>query len=628
MAKLFNRAKMDTSTTGSGTITLGSAVDGYQSFADAGVADSDVVQYVIEDGNSWEIGTGTYSATGTSLTRTPSESSNAGAAISLTGAAEVFITAVADDLNRLQNAGSTKVEATSTGATVTGNIAVTGTVDGRDIASDGSKLDGIESGATADQTASEILTAIKTVDGSGSGLDADTLDSYHATDFVGAAGDTMTGDLLVQSDIKATGQIRATGWWNTNTGTTGSGLATEIGVSSSESYILSYNRDNATYGDLNFSAVNFNFDERGGTTTIENNEIWHAGNDGSGSGLDADTLDGIQGANFVRSDTGDTMSGSYTMTGSLTLSQDGQDVLNFSANDTNDARGISFNNRSALTADYNDGWLRLNALSEFSNGVYTPSNFTMGGNAYLAGTLYHYGDTDTYLSFGTNTITLATGGSSEITVNTTGVRLGDTGNGYFQPVSGSYGSIQIDGGAHGGWEGYSIGGRIVFMHDNASGAGIYNDVDNEWMFYAIRNGETRMYHNGSAKVVTTSSGANINGNLTVTGSISGVSGAKVWASWDGYGTASLRADIGVSSLTDQGIGRYYLNLSTSAPNLNYALAGDTSNNDPVYTTNNDFATSFGRGHRTSTTFIEALSVYTYDPNPRDGGNYCSTLAFW
>ena len=39
-------------------------------------------------------------------------------------------------------------------------------VDGRDVASDGSKLDGIESGATGtDQSASEILTLIKTVDG-------------------------------------------------------------------------------------------------------------------------------------------------------------------------------------------------------------------------------------------------------------------------------------------------------------------------------------------------------------------------------------------------------------------------------------------------------------------------------
>ena len=65
------------------------------------------------------------------------------------------------------------------------NITVDGTVDGRDLASDGSKLDGIELGATADQTASEILTAIKTVDGTGSGLDADTLDGIHAADLGG-----------------------------------------------------------------------------------------------------------------------------------------------------------------------------------------------------------------------------------------------------------------------------------------------------------------------------------------------------------------------------------------------------------------------------------------------------------
>ena len=61
-----------------------------------------------------------------------------------------------------------------------------------------------------------------------------------------------------------------------------------------------------------------------------------------------------------------------------------------------------------------------------------------------------------------------TGGSQEVTINGTGVRLGDTGNGYFRPVSGNYGSIEIDGGAHGGWEGYSIGGRAVFMHDNST----------------------------------------------------------------------------------------------------------------------------------------------------------------
>ena len=136
MAKLFNRAKMTTATTGSGTITLGSAANGFQTFADAGVSDSDVVQYVIEEGTSWEIGTGTYSSSGTSLTRTPSESSNSGSAITLGGGAKVSITALAADYNRLQYDGSNVAEAVSGGISVTGNITVTGTVDGKDVAND------------------------------------------------------------------------------------------------------------------------------------------------------------------------------------------------------------------------------------------------------------------------------------------------------------------------------------------------------------------------------------------------------------------------------------------------------------------------------------------------------------
>jgi hypothetical protein len=98
MAKLFNLARMTTATTGTGTITLGSAVAGYLTFAQAGVSNGDVVSYAIKDGNNSEIGTGTYTSSGTTLTRTVTSSTNSNAAISLSGAAEVFITLRAQDL--------------------------------------------------------------------------------------------------------------------------------------------------------------------------------------------------------------------------------------------------------------------------------------------------------------------------------------------------------------------------------------------------------------------------------------------------------------------------------------------------------------------------------------------------
>jgi len=89
---------MTTSTTGTGTITLGSASSGFQTFADAGVSDGDPVRYVIADGTSWEIGSGVYTASGTTLTRSVLESSNSDSALNLSGSATVFVTAVAEDI--------------------------------------------------------------------------------------------------------------------------------------------------------------------------------------------------------------------------------------------------------------------------------------------------------------------------------------------------------------------------------------------------------------------------------------------------------------------------------------------------------------------------------------------------
>ena len=234
--KFANRVKVLSSTTGTGAITLGASVESFQTFSEGGILDGNTVRYTIVEVNDWEVGTGVYTHSGTTLSRTLEESST-GSLLNLAGEQEVFITTSATDIENLGNrsidyfyftatAGQTAFTGNddssnqlafyednvlvfmngvvlegsgqdytvtggdtitlSTGASVsdelnvvafksftvadavpkstggqfdanvdfaagidvTGNITVTGTVDGRDVATDGTKLDGIQAGAT------------------------------------------------------------------------------------------------------------------------------------------------------------------------------------------------------------------------------------------------------------------------------------------------------------------------------------------------------------------------------------------------------------------------------------------------------------------------------------------------
>ena len=97
MAYFFgDRIKVATSSTGTASITLGSAETGYQTFADAGMVDTNWTRYLIEDGDDWEIGRGQMMS-GTTLTRSLTSSST-GSLLDLSGNAVVMCTPSSEDI--------------------------------------------------------------------------------------------------------------------------------------------------------------------------------------------------------------------------------------------------------------------------------------------------------------------------------------------------------------------------------------------------------------------------------------------------------------------------------------------------------------------------------------------------
>ena len=108
------------------------------------------------------------------------------------------------------------------------------------------------------------------------------------------------------------------------------------------------------------------------------NKVWHAGNDGSGSGLDADTLDGVQSAGFIRSDQNDTFSGDLTSSGSARIL--------LQKTDNNVADHIIFYNGTTRVGEIgveDNSWLRLN--QETAKNIYTPRYIRADGGFFVDG---------------------------------------------------------------------------------------------------------------------------------------------------------------------------------------------------------------------------------------------------
>jgi hypothetical protein len=199
----------------------------------------------------------------------------------------------------IQRAGSAKFATSSSGVDVTGDIAVSGTVDGRDVATDGLKLDGIEASADVTDTAN-VTDAGALMDSEVTNLDQ--VKAFDSSDYATAAQGS-TADSALQNVVEDTtpqlgGDLDLNG--NNITGTGNIDVTGNVTIPTGNK--IAFDTDGLTYitedqdERLRVWVANTEFMRLTNTTTDEMRLLPYGGNLFSGGNLDVTgtvTADGL-----------------------------------------------------------------------------------------------------------------------------------------------------------------------------------------------------------------------------------------------------------------------------------------------------------------------------------------------
>ena len=133
-----------------------------------------------------------------------------GAGIATSGATNTLTVAIDSTVATLTGT-QTLTNKTLTTPTISGNLTTDGTIDGRDVAGDGTKLDGVEASATADQTDAEIRAAVEAATDSNVFTDADhtKLNGIEASADVTDATNVTAAGAVMDNEVTNLAQVKA-----------------------------------------------------------------------------------------------------------------------------------------------------------------------------------------------------------------------------------------------------------------------------------------------------------------------------------------------------------------------------------------------------------------------------------
>ena len=260
------------------------------------------------------------------------------------------------------------------------------------------------------------------------------------------------------------------------------------------------------------STGNLKMQAHWGNTNYGWQTIWNSANDGSGSGLDADTLDGQQGSYY--SDYNNLSNKPTIPTNNNQLTNGAGYITNGANYNVNDDwfRENGDNAHVKIYGNSRQMIFRTDGETEFSSGIGAYAFVWLyGGNA--AGNrrmlLDHTGDLWTSNNGWLSSALSGKAASSHshsyaATSHTHSYQAAANELSWVDQATGNYGTIKVDDDRSVTWAGYAIRDDWVLMSSGADTAGIYNDTDNEWSVIYRRNAEVELHYNGTVEAETAS----------------------------------------------------------------------------------------------------------------------------